>query len=55
MPAKQASPFISLQHATSLALRGRTRMLAKPFVADVVPNRTKYGEIPKELLKEIMR
>lgn len=40
-PAKQANSLISLQQATSRALRGRTKMLAKPDVAEVVPSRTK--------------
>jgi hypothetical protein len=36
-------------------LRGRTRILAKAEVPDVVPSRIKYGDIPKELRREMMR
>jgi hypothetical protein len=54
-PAKQASPLISLQQAASRVLRGRTRILAKAEVPDVVPSRIKYGDIPKELRREMMR
>jgi hypothetical protein len=54
-PAKQASPLISWQQATSAAVLGKTRMFAKAEVPDVVPRRTKYGEIPKELRREMMR
>lgn len=40
-PAKQASPLISEQQATSCAVLGKTRILAKAEVPDVVPRRTK--------------
>jgi hypothetical protein len=54
-PAKHANPLISLQQATSCAVDGKTRILVKADVPDVTPNRIKYGEIPKELRREMMR
>jgi hypothetical protein len=54
-PAKQANPLISLQHAISARLRGNTSMFANWHVPDVVPNRTKYGERPKEERRAMMR
>lgn len=38
---KHANPLISLQQATSCALLGRTKILAKDAVPEVVPSRTK--------------
>ncbi len=54
-PAKQSNPLISLQHATSARLVGRTRMLAKAQVPDMVPKRTKYGDMPSEERRATMR
>lgn len=54
-PAKQEKPLISLQHAISLALLGRTSTLESEDVPEVVPRRTKYGEIPKEDLRAMIR
>lgn len=34
---------------------GRTRMLANAHVPDVVPSRTKYGEMPNEEWRAMMR
>lgn len=57
MPAKHASPLISLslQQAISWEVFGKIRMFAKAEVPEVTPNRTKYGEIPKELRRVIIR
>lgn len=54
-PAKHAIPLISWQQATSWAVDGKTRMFAKAEVPDVTPRRTKYGDIPKELRRVIIR
>ena len=54
-PAKHSKPLISLQHARSARLAGRVSILAKPHVPDVVPRRTKYGEMPSEDRRAIMR
>lgn len=54
-PAKQANPLISRQQATSCAVDGNTRILAKAEVPDVTPRRIKYGEIPKELRRAMIR
>lgn len=54
-PAKHAIPLISWQQATSCAVDGNTRILAKADVPDVTPRRMKYGEMPKELRREMMR
>jgi len=54
-PAKHANPLISWQQETSAAVLGKTRILAKAEVPDVVPKRTKYGDMPKELRREMMR
>jgi hypothetical protein len=40
-PAKHARPLISWQQATSWAVDGNTRMLAKAEVPDVTPSSTK--------------
>ena len=54
-PAKYANPPISLQQARSARLVGRTSMLAKAHVPDVVPRRTKYGDMPSEDRLAMMR
>lgn len=54
-PAKQAMPLISLQHATSWAVVGKTRIFAKAEVPEVTPRRTKYGDMPKELRRVMIR
>lgn len=48
-PATQWNVSSSLQHATSCRDWGRSRMLAKADVADVVPSRMKKGEMPSEV------
>src|SRR2546421_2350915 len=55
IPAKHANPLISLQHARSARLVGRTSMFAKAHVPDVVPRRTKYGDSPKEERRLMVR
>lgn len=52
--AKQEIPLIFLQHETSREVFGRVKILAKDDVPDVAPNRTKNGEIPNELLREMI-
>lgn len=47
-PAKHEKPLMYLQQATSARLFGRTRIFAKAQVPDVAPSRTKYGEIPND-------
>ena len=54
-PAMQWNVSSSLQQATSWRDCGRRSMLAKPEVADVVPSRTKYGEMPSEVPREMIR
>jgi hypothetical protein len=54
-PAKHAIPLISWQQATSCAVDGNTRILANADVPDVTPRRMKYGEMPKELRRVMMR
>jgi hypothetical protein len=54
-PAKQARPLTSLQQVTSCKLCCCDTTFAKADEPEVVPSRTKYGEMPKELLKEMMR
>jgi hypothetical protein len=55
IPAKHANPLISLQHARSARLVGRTSMFAKAHVPDVVPSRMKYGDSPKEERRLMIR
>ena len=54
-PAKHSNPLISLQQARSARLVGSARMLANAQVPDVVPSRTKYGEMPSDERREMMR
>ena len=53
--AKHAKPLISLQHARSARLAGKTRMLANAHVPAVVPRRRKYGDMPSEDRRTMMR
>ena len=55
IPATQSNAFNSLQQARSRWLAGKVRIFAKAHVPDVVPRRTKYGEMPSEERREIMR
>lgn len=54
-PAKHSKPFSSRQQSRSRRLEGRVRILAKAQVPDVVPKSTKYGEMPVEDRREMMR
>ena len=54
-PAKHSNPVTSLQHDRSARLAGSTSILAKAEVPDVVPRRTKYGEMPSDERLEMMR
>lgn len=54
-PAKHDSPLTFLQHATSCRLCRCDTMFAKEKVPEVVPNNTKYGDIPKELFSVAIR
>lgn len=54
-PAKHAKPLISRQHAKSARLAGSVRMLAKAHVPEVAPSSTKYGEMPSEERRAMMR
>lgn len=52
-PAKHSKGLISLQHATSE--RDSTRIFAKALVPDVVPKRMKYGDMPSEVRRAMIR
>lgn len=52
-PAKHSNGFISLQHATSE--RESTSIFAKEHVPEVVPSRIKYGDMPSDVRRAIMR
>lgn len=54
-PATHSKPLSSRQHARSRRLAGRVKILAKAQVPDVVPRSTKYGEMPVEDRREMMR
>lgn len=54
-PAKHGKPSIWWQQAMSSRLVGRTRMLVKAQVPEVVPSRTNHGERPKEERRAMMR
>lgn len=52
-PAKHSNGLISLQHATSE--RDRTRIFANEHVPDVVPSRMKYGDMPSDVRRAMIR
>lgn len=54
-PAKHSKELTVLQQATSARDAGRVRMFAKPAVADVVPRRIKYGEMPSDVRRDTIR
>ena len=54
-PAKQEKAELTEQQAQSSRLVGRATMLAKALLAEVVPRRTKYGDMPSEERRFIMR
>lgn len=47
-PEKQAMPLISRQQRTSSQLRGSNKMFKKAHVAEAIPSRTKYVEMPSD-------
>lgn len=53
IPAAHSKLLTTLQHATSAREAGRTSMLAKEHVPEVVPRRMKYGEMPSEVPREM--
>lgn len=55
IPAKHSNVLTIPQHATSARDAGRTSILAKAHVPDIVPSRMKYGEIPSDVRREMMR
>lgn len=54
-PAAHSNAPTVLQHATSAREAGRTRILAKAHVPEVVPRRMKYGDMPSEVPRAIIR
>lgn len=54
-PAVHSKGLTSLQQATSARDWGRVRMLPNWAFADVTPSRTKYGEMPSEEPREMIR
>lgn len=54
-PAKHSNELTVLQHATSALDAGRTRILANALVPDVVPRRMKYGDMPSEVPRAMIR
>lgn len=54
-PAMQEKVPLVLQHATSALEAGRTRIFANAHVPDVAPRRMKYGDMPSEVPREMMR
>jgi len=54
-PARHSNVSMDLQQAISARDGGVVRMLANADVADVVPRRTKYGEMPSDVPREMIR
>lgn len=54
-PAVHSNVLTVLQQATSAREAGRTRMFAKAHVPDVVPRRMKYGEMPSDVPRAMIR
>ena len=54
-PAKHSKLLTSLQQLRSLRLAGKVRILAKAHVPEVVPKRTKYGEMPSDDRRAMIR
>lgn len=53
-PAAHSNALTVLQQATSARDAGWTRMFAKADVLEVVPSRTKYGEIPSDVPRDMI-
>lgn len=54
-PAAHSNVLTVLQHCTSARDAGRTSILAKAHVPEVVPRRMKYGEIPSDVPRVMIR
>jgi len=54
-PAVHSNELISLQHATSARDAGKTIIFAKALVPEVVPRSMKYGEMPSEVPRAMIR
>lgn len=54
-PAVHSKGLTSLQQATSARDSGKERMLANWELAEVTPSKTKYGEMPSEVPREMIR
>ena len=54
-PATHSKVSSSLQQPASWMLLGKVMIFVKPAVAEVVPSRTKYGEMPSEVPREMIR
>lgn len=54
-PAKQGNEDTCEQQSMSARDVGRTRMLANAHVPEVVPSSTKYGEMPNDERRLMMR
>ena len=53
-PAAHSNALTALQQATSARDAGRTKMVAKVHVPEVVPSRIKYVEIPSDVPRDII-
>jgi hypothetical protein len=54
-PAKHSNELTVLQQATSALEAGRTSIFANANVPDVVPRRMKYGDMPSDVPRDIIR
>lgn len=54
-PAAHSNALTVLQHDTSARDAGSTSMLAKALVPEVVPRRMKYGDMPSEVPRAMIR
>ena len=54
-PAKHSNELTVLQQATSALEAGRTSIFANAHVPDVVPRRTKYGDMPSDVPRDMIR
>jgi hypothetical protein len=54
-PAKHSNELTVLQQATSALEAGRTSIFANAQVPDVVPRRMKYGDMPSDVPRDMIR
>lgn len=54
-PAAHSNVLTVLQHATSARDAGSTRIFANAQVPEVVPRRMKYGDMPSEVPRAMIR